>query len=305
MPQQTRLPRFLVWLGLLLARLLPVKTAYWLCARIAALLSRRRAPMFTVLRHNLAHVAPERDAATLDAMAERGLALALRTYYESFRTTATGGRWAVHMAIDDDCPLFEWALDHQRSHSAGLMVCGLHVANFDAAGAWLVQRGIEVQALSLANPDPGTEMINALRRQQGLEVTPIDPSALRTAIRRLRAGGVVLTGIDRPAHDGNQPVRFFGQVTEMPVGHVRLALQTDAAVLLMVCYEESPGAYRVACSPPLKMERTGDRQQDILANTSRLLALAEEFIRQAPEQWLVFVPVWPADAQPVADRSVP
>lgn len=294
MSTHTRVPRALVWCGLLLAQLLPAALAYWLCACIAALLRRLQARMYRVLRHNLAHVAAsDSTASQLDAMAEQALALALRTYYESFRSTATGGRWQVEMIVPTDCTLLR---RDSGIESRGVMICGLHIANFDAAGAWLAQHGIDVQVLSLANPDPGTEMINTLRRKQGLHITPVDPGALRAAIRRLRAGGLVLTGIDRPADGGNQPLTFFGETTAMPVGHVRLAMQAGVPVVLMACYQQAPGVYCLACSDPIKMQHTGDRSADTSANATRLLALAEVFIRKAPEQWLVFVPVWPPEA---------
>jgi len=41
------------------------------------------------------------------------------------------------------------------------------------------------------------------------------------------------------------------------------------------------------------METTGDRAQDVRHNVRRVLAIIEEMIRQAPDQWLMFVPVWP------------
>jgi lauroyl/myristoyl acyltransferase len=41
------------------------------------------------------------------------------------------------------------------------------------------------------------------------------------------------------------------------------------------------------------MERTYDRALDVRHNTRRVLAIIEEMIRLAPDQWLMFVPVWP------------
>jgi len=46
-------------------------------------------------------------------------------------------------------------------------------------------------------------------------------------------------------------------------------------------------------SPPLEMVRPGDRPDDRRVNLRRVPGWLEEFIRARPEQWAMFVPVWP------------
>jgi lauroyl/myristoyl acyltransferase len=50
--------------------------------------------------------------------------------------------------------------------------------------------------------------------------------------------------------------------------------------------------------PPLEMLRTGERAEDIRLNMRRVLDALEAIIRRWPEQWQMFVPVWPALPEP-------
>lgn len=291
-----------VRLGMALAQVLPHHAAYGLAAWLARLMRARRWRMFAVLRANLAHLPLGRPDDELDAMAERAVALALRTYYETLRAVSRGEAPQGVSLKRGELPA--QGLPGWQGRGPGLVVGALHMSNFDLAGAWLASQGLDFQALSLAGPDLGTLMVNRLRRKQGLTLTPIEPASLRDAIRRLKAGGLVLTGIDRPVDEGRMPLPFFGQLTHMPVGHVRLALQTGARFMMAVCLEQAEGRYVITFSEPMELTRTGDREADIRTNALAILHLAEEIIVSAPEQWLVFRPVWPGAPQPETSRSV-
>ena len=41
------------------------------------------------------------------------------------------------------------------------------------------------------------------------------------------------------------------------------------------------------------MQKRSDRDEEILMNAEKVLEVAEVMIRQAPEQWSMFYPVWP------------
>jgi lauroyl/myristoyl acyltransferase len=41
------------------------------------------------------------------------------------------------------------------------------------------------------------------------------------------------------------------------------------------------------------MIRTGDPRQDLQVNLRRVTAYLEEYIRTWPDQWAMFLPVWP------------
>jgi len=132
-----------------------------------------------------------------------------------------------------------------------------------------------------------------MRTRTGVQCASINVPALREAIKRLRAGGIVLTGVDRPIGDEEEWVEFFGRPAPLPTGHVRLALKTDAIIFVARAYRDTQRGKVVQLSPPLEMVHSGDVDEDLRVNMRRVTAWLEEFIRAQPEQWGMFVPVWP------------
>ena len=84
-----------------------------------------------------------------------------------------------------------------------------------------------------------------------------------------------------------------GRPALLPTGHVRLALKTDAIIIVASPCREPQMGNVVRLSPPLEMICTGDSDEDLRVNLRRVTSWMEEFIRARPEQWAMFVPVWP------------
>lgn len=294
-------PPFIL-LGMAIAHLVPAPWGYGLSRRIARSMARRRTHLFRTVRANLAHVlGPTADSATLDRLAEEAIYHAGCTYFDMFHASVKDYREGrITLRVNQE--QWERILATLRD-GRGTVLVGPHMSNFDLAAQWIAAHGVEMQALSLADPNRGTQLINALRRHRLILTTPITVHSLRQAVARLKQGGVVVTGVDRPVSEQDEPILFFDAPARLPVGHIRLALQTNARVVVACCVQEPDGVYALRLSEPLEMERTGDRAQDVRHNARRVLAIIEEMIREAPGQWLMFVPVWrEEDAQaPSAD----
>ncbi|MHB0857183.1 MAG: lysophospholipid acyltransferase family protein [Anaerolineae bacterium] len=283
-------------LGMGIARIMPLRFSYWLARRIARSMARRRTLMFRTVRANIQQVVgPEVDAQELDRCAENAIAHAGRTYVDMFRAPLRRRRPEdIGVELDPQA----WETTRQAlSDERGILLVGPHISNFDLAIQYLATCGFHLQALSLADPNTGTRVVNWLRRRRGITITPIDVHALRQAVTRLRAGGMVLTGVDRPVSPDDEPIPFFGAPARMPTGHIRLAMQTNSRVIVACCMQRGDGQYVLRIDPPVEMIHTGNRAEDVRTNALRVLAIVEDMIRAAPDQWLMFVPVWrPEDA---------
>jgi hypothetical protein len=140
-----------VFLGIAISRTLPPRTVYWLAKRIARSMARRRNQMFSTVRHNLAHVVPDADDAELDRMAENAIYHAGRTYFDMFRLTMDDYR-AGRAQVCLDAEAWE-AARNELLGPRGTIIVGPHMSNFDLASQWFAAQGVEIQALSLAEPD--------------------------------------------------------------------------------------------------------------------------------------------------------
>lgn len=168
-----------------------------------------------------------------------------------------------------------------------------HVSNFDLAGRALAMAGLKFQVLSYPQPPGGYQLANQLREEAGMVISPMSISAVQQARARLKAGGLVLTGLDRPLKDTHYFPRFFGRPSHVPVGYMQLALQASATVCVIACVKVRRGYYKIIARPPITLQPHPDRKTEIITNTEAVLREAEAILRSRPEQWAMFYPVWP------------
>ncbi len=279
-------------LGIVLGQYMPRRVGYGLARIAAAIIARRKPEVYWTVHANLRQIlGPEADDVTLHRMTYQVFFHAGQTYYDFFH--AIGQPKEV---LAEAVPIPDEILAFGRSEMArgqGVLVLVAHMSNFDLLGLSIGVQGLPIQMLSLANPQAGFHLLNYLRTRAGFEVTPITPQSLRAAIRRLKSGGIVLTGVDRPIPEDRELIEFFGRPAYLPVGPVRLALMTGAQVIMASCYYEPDNGYRLKITEPFEMIRTGHRKRDVMTNVRRVVDILEQHVRAHPEQWMMFHPFWP------------
>lgn len=271
------------WLGLPVADL------------VIGLLARRRdSSLVRTLRTNQSVVRNlPVDAPELDAIVRRVLRNAGRGYFE-FYHRASKGLSAVE-DVASFSPQVESMLEATLEGNAGALIVVLHISNFDLAAVAFATRSIPLQILSYGTPPGGYQLQNELRVKAGLSITPITGPALKAAISRLRKGGTVVVGLDRPLSGipKDEWLDFFGHPAPLSTGFVRLALATDASMYLTWVEPTGDGTFLITSRPPVDVVRTGSRQEEVRINSRRMLDLAEEVIRTHADEWMMFYPVWP------------
>ena len=184
-------------------------------------------------------------------------------------------------------------LDSRLGGDEGTLMVAPHLSNFDLAGRAIVLNGYDVQALSYPQPHGGYQWQNKLRRDAGMNITPMSFESMRAAKELLKKGGGVVTGLDRPLETTNYYPRFFGFPAPVPTSYVRMALQTHSAVLVIAAIGLPQENYHVECSDLIYMETDPDPVKEIEKNAEKVLKEAEKFIRAYPTQWGMTYPVWP------------
>ncbi len=276
-----------------LSRYTPERIGHHLSWWVASTISRLRPAVYRVVQSNLGPVLGTiENSHLLDQMARKVLYVAIRGYFDLFRALRLS---AEEMAALVDLP------DETRSvarsawqREGGTVVVFPHLGNFDLGGHAILPLLPEMQLLTLPDPPPGFQLLNKSRQRGGVKVTPLSTNALRDAIKLLRRGGVVSIAADRPVSELDEPFAFFGRPARVPSGHVRLALRTGASVVLGYCVlSPETQRYVMRLEPPMEMIRTGSRDEELQLNMRRVLDALERIIRAWPEQWQMFVPVWP------------
>ncbi len=294
--QQFSTSRFGTKLWMTLAQRLPPPAGHALANLITGALYRRKeaGPLYRIIYANQAGVlgagaSPEQIDLGVKAVLNHAGMCTLDLMQLSAR-----GEGAVRHAVAFPQEFWD-AAAAARAAGRGVLICGCHLSNFNLAFLKYAVEGFPLQILSAAVSAGGFKLLTELRARGVLEETPLDGSALRKAILRLRSGGAVVTGIDWPyGADEDDPIDFFGRPSLLPTGYIRLALSANALLLPLACRWSPERGYYAITTPLIELERTGDRAADVRHNARRVLAVIEQWISEVPDQWLMYHPVWPA-----------
>jgi lauroyl/myristoyl acyltransferase len=284
--------RFGIGLALGLGRILPESPGYRLAEGVASLIAdQKRSAIVRAVQSNqwVLHGCNLRSD-ELDRVVKavfKNTADCLFDFYH-FLNDPSEAEKRIHF-----CPSSKALFDNLSQREKGVVIVGLHLSNFDLVARESARLGLKAMVLAYAIPGKGYQWQNEIRRRAGLDLVPASPQAIRQAIRKLRKGGNVVTGIDRPLQDVKYKPLFFGRPANLPVHHIHLALAADTSIFVAAAFKQVDGNYQIQVSEPIQMQRCSDRDEEILMNAEKVLEVAEAMIRQAPEQWSMFFPVWP------------
>lgn len=195
-----------------------------------------------------------------------------------------------HLFVID--PSFKNLIEASDQLGQGFVIAGIHMAGFDLAIHWLVPDLLDPLILTIPNPEGGRAMEYQRRTELGIRLVPGSFEGIRSAIRYLEYGGIVVTGLDHPSEAFYPKLNFFGAAADLPTHHIFLALKARCPVVVACSYLTEDGRYHLTASDPIEMESHPNRENQLRLNGEKVLAVVEGFIRQHPQQWLVFQPVW-------------
>ena len=282
---------FGVSLGLALGRAIPPRVGYKLSNWAARLLARRvDSPMVQAVRSNQAVVRglapddPALDQAVVEVFAHAGRCM-FDLYHnlqnpDGLKSLAPGN------------PKLEQLITWSREESFGAFLVAPHLSSFDIVLLGAAYRGIRAQVLTYGNPSGGYKIQNEIRASTGLNITPVSPEVDALAVENLRRGRFVVTAVDRPIRRKAHTMTFFGRPAPLPAGHIRMALEADVPVIVVTAQWRPDGLYHTLVSDPIPLVRRDDPQETIRVNGEAVLRVIEDYIRQAPGQWLMYYPVW-------------
>ena len=182
------------------------------------------------------------------------------------------------------------ALDEGR----GAIVALPHVGNWDAAGPWL--RSLDRPIVAVAEqlrPARLYELFVANRTATGVEILGLGDGGIG---RRLAARSSPTATSSRSWPTVISPGAAsrrrcsVGSAACRP-GPAQLSIATGAPLLVTPVFQVD-GGWRCVMTPPLDVERTGDRRADMIALTRRMAREFERAIAAAPTDWHMFQPAW-------------
>ena len=183
-------------------------------------------------------------------------------------------------------------IDEALAAGKGVIFISAHVGNWDLAAAVLARRGYPVSVVAETfRPKKLNDLVQGHREWHGLKVIPLEDPA-RRVLGALRKNEILGLLIDRPSPESGVLVRFFDGLTKVPAGAAVLALKTGARLVSGVTVRNPDHTYSGFVTSHLDVELTGDPSVDVRLLTQRIMDTMEGFIRQYPDQWYIFRPMW-------------
>ena len=177
--------------------------------------------------------------------------------------------------------------------SDGMIVAAPHFGNNEAGAAGLAGRGWPLNAV--ADDTAYEDLFNHFteeRHRWGVEIVPW--RNLRGVFKVLRRKEILVLLADWGYRPDGIPVRFFGEWTTFPAGPATLAAKTGASIVALVVYRRPNNMFEVAMGRRILLDATDAAGQQ--RATQAYVNDLEAMIRKAPEQWVVFKPLWPVTA---------
>lgn len=181
-----------------------------------------------------------------------------------------------------------------RAGKGGIFMSA-HMGSWELAGSAMGLLGVPLTAAVLKHADPRIDEIFAdIRRRGGIEEVPLG-GALTKLEHAVERGRFIALVADRDVKGTGMRVKFFGEETTVPTGHVKLALRTGAWIIPGSTYRTHDHRIVVDFRPPI-IPQPGETEAELMA---RCLPALEEMIRAHPDQWSSFFNLWSKTERPV------
>jgi len=192
----------------------------------------------------------------------------------------------------------------------GVLLLSAHVGNPELASAGL-RGGPEARRVNVVmHVAPGDPYVALLREagDRAPNVISLDDPEVPASIailQALRRDEVVALKIDRPVDERVAPVDLLGAPILVPTGPMLLAGLSGAQVVLVGCFREPGGTYRLVATPPrvYRFQPGSTRDADAAAWTAELIREVEAWTARWPLQWFNFHDPWAHTPPPGEKRS--
>ncbi|MEI7541989.1 MAG: hypothetical protein WCJ94_01905 [bacterium] len=187
-------------------------------------------------------------------------------------------------------------IENGLKNGKGLMICTLHFANWDIAGAIISGHYNKKYGVWAIADDLGggySKFVQESRARYGIKVV-LPNKNLKDAYECLKNNGILNVLIDRPlprTDKSGVEVDFFGKKAYVASAAARIVLKTGAA-LLVGCSGREGDTFFGQPGELITYTTTGNKETDIQIVTQALMTEAEKLIMANPEQWYMFRNFW-------------
>lgn len=169
----------------------------------------------------------------------------------------------------------------------GIFFLTAHYGNWEAMGLYHGYMGIAtLQSIIRRLDNPYLDKAaRKFRTVSGNEILYREEPPIRI-VRAMKNNHCVAVMMDQNTAKGGVFVDFFREKAATPKSLALLSYLTGAAIIPLFCHPAGKGRYRVCYGPQLQLEKSGNKEKDILDWTRHCMDFMESEIRKYPEHWM-------------------
>ncbi len=179
-------------------------------------------------------------------------------------------------------------LDEALKKGKGAVLLSAHFGNFILMFIRMALEGYKTNCIMRRMRDENfEEYISAFRNANGIHTIYAWPrrDCVQTSLQRLKENQTLFILLDQNfGDDGRVFVDFFGQPAATATGPVIFSLRSGAPILPVFIRRDGKN-FKIIIDPPVALERSGESEEDLVRNVSRLSKVIEGYIRRYPEEW--------------------
>jgi lauroyl/myristoyl acyltransferase len=182
-------------------------------------------------------------------------------------------------------------LETGRKRGKGTLLLTGHLGAWELGGMVLAAAGFPVSVVTLEEPTPELDAWRQKYRAKfGIKTITVgtDKFAFLEIMQALRRNELVAMLVDRPYLNSGVEVKFFDQPTLFSAAAARIWQHTDATIIPAFVLQLQPGRYGCYAYPPIEMTTEPGPEE----NSQRVAEVFQAIIREFPDQWFNFVPIW-------------
>lgn len=197
----------------------------------------------------------------------------------------------------DDRELLGWCqglgtdlLERALHTGRGAILALPHAGSWDVAAAVAQALGIQLTVITESNW--ANALVASSRRSKGVHLVPRD-GGLRPIFRSLARNQVVAILSDiANERVSTIDVPFFGHPASFPTGTARIAIHTKSTVLAVSSFRLADNTYRIEARTAIVPDTNLSTDEMVVELTRDIVRQFEGMIREYPEQWYPFRPIW-------------
>lgn len=167
----------------------------------------------------------------------------------------------------------------------GAVIATAHSGNWELMGGVLAAAGVPIVGVAMRQKEAGFDrFINEYRRGVGMHVTY--KNNVREMFVFLKKGWVIGLLMDQDSdHRSGIVFDWFGRPTNFVQGPAVLARHQNAPIIPGFIHRLPDGRHRILLHPPIFVDRTKDKEEDIRKAMEVVARTLEQHIRRYPEEW--------------------